>query len=265
MSRLTAGNLIKVIIAIIFFPLISFLLLLVGIGAKKKNVIIEGGIYSAVFLIALLVPSDIASFIGLISMALSVIRSFILRDLWLPRGALKPKALEPSHIPASKSHATSEEPRPTAFSTVRTQDTLSNVLTGVSSQAKQNKQKLPIDAYVTILETCQVLDSIIDAEQQQPSTDARFEYELEAVVREYLPAVLQGYLAIPLSMVEDRQPNGKTPNEELVEQINLLQAHAEALHATRHQQSSSDLTTTGNFLRERFAHHLQGGFDFGIK
>ena len=168
----------------------------------------------------------------------------------------------------SRQHAPTlppSQPSPAATSLAGPSDDLSTALTWVSSQAKQNKHRLPADTYVTILETCQMLDSVIDAESRQPSADARFEYELEAVVREYLPAVLQGYLAIPPSMVENRQPNGRTPNEELVEQLQLLLGQAETLHSTRHSQTSADLTTTGNFLRERFGHHQQGGFDFGIK
>ncbi|WP_460455242.1 hypothetical protein, partial [Arthrobacter monumenti] len=138
-------------------------------------------------------------------------------------------------------------------------------LAWVTSRAKQNKHRLPADAYVAILETSQTLDAVIDAERRQPSADARFEYELEAIVGEYLPAVLQGYLAIPPSMVENQQPNGKTPDEELAEQLQLLSGQAEALHSNRHSQTSAELSNTGNFLRERFGHHQRDGFDFGIK
>lgn len=157
------------------------------------------------------------------------------------------------------------QPYPAATFLAGPSDDLSTALTWVSSQAKQNKHRLPGDTYVTILETCQMLDSVVDAESRQPSGDARFEYELEAMTREYLPTVLRGFLAIPPSMVDNRQPNGRTPNEELVEQLQLLLGQAEALHSTRHSQSSADLTSTGNFLRERFGHHQQGGFDFGIE
>ena len=76
--------------------------------------------------------------------------------------------------------------------------------------------------------------------------------------------VLKGYLAIPADMVDARQPNGRTPNEELAEQLNLLQSQADALHAARHGASSARLTSSGNFLRERFGHH-QKQFDFGVE
>ncbi|WP_073706776.1 hypothetical protein [Glutamicibacter sp. 0426] len=265
LSRLTPGNIVKIGLVVLLFPLVAFLVLLIGLGAKNKKVILEGSIYAVVFFIALSLPGDISAFAGLGSMAFAAVRSYMLRDLWLPKRSQKAQVEKPHHSfemtlvsEAGKGHAI-------APSTSESPETLSSALKVVSSRAKQNKDRLPADTYVTILETCQLLDSIIDAENLDPSSDVRFQYELRAVVREYLPAVLQGYLAIPLSMVDDRQPNGKTPNEELMEQLQLLEAQAETLYATRHRQSSVDLTTTGNFLRERFGHHLQDGFDFGIK
>lgn len=250
-SRLTVGNVVKVALAVLFFPLIALLVLLIGMGAKNKKVFIEGAIYSVVFIVALSLSGDLAAFAGLAAMAFSIVRSYMLRDLWLPKKVRKPR----------RDDAVQEQ----ATSFAGASGDLSTALTWVSSQAKQNKHRFPADTYVTILETCHMLDSVIDAESRQPSADARFEYELEAMVRDYLPAVLQGFLAIPSSMLESRQPNGRTPNEELVEQLRLLLGQAEALHSTRHSQTSADLTSTGNFLRERFGHHQQGGFDFGIK
>lgn len=263
MSRLTAGNIFRVVLAFVFWLFAAFYVLVIGIGAKKKKVIFEGLLYVAVFIAALSISGASGAFAGIGVMGLSAVRSYMLRDLWLPRRIRKSQRREtfqayaPTPIP-------SQQP-PAATSAAGLSDDLGNTLIWVSSQAKANKRRLPADTYITILETCQLLDSVIDAENRQPSADARFEYELEAVVREYLPAVLQGFLAIPPSMVEIRQPNGRTPNEELAEQLRLLLGQAETLHSTRHSQTSADLSTTGNFLRERFGHHQPGGFDFGIK
>lgn len=261
-SRLSTRNIIKVALAVLFFPLISLLVFTIGIGAKNKKVILEGGIYAAIFIFALALPGDIAAIAGIGSMCVSVVRSVMLRDLWIPRKIQKRTDNEKSQFGSDELAPTNSSP---SSSFISISDTLSNVLMGIRTRAKQNKYRLPADTYVAILETCQILDSVIDAEIKQPLADAQFEYELSAVVNEYLPAVLDGYLAIPQTMVEDRQPNGKTPNEELVDQLQLLQAQAETLHNARHQHASADLTTTGNFLRERFGHHQQGGFDFGIK
>lgn len=269
MSRITPGNIVKSILAFLFSAFVAFYVLIIGLTSKNKKLILEGAIYAAVFVIALSLPGGSGAFVGFGSMVVSAVRTFMLRDIWLPRRNQNPQhvtviqqpaptyAYPPTFVPPQPA------PAPTPFPAAP--DELSTALAWVNAQAKQNKHRLPADTYVTILETCQMLDSAIDTELRQPSSDARFTYELEAMVREYLPSVLRGYLAIPPSMVDNRQPNGRTANEELVEQLALLLGQAEALHSTRHQQSSSDLTTTGNFLRERFGHHQPGGFDFGIK
>ena len=262
MSRLTVKNIVKVALVVMFFPFMAFLLLIIGLGAKKKKVLLEGALYCALFLAAVAFPGASGAFVGLAAMGFSAVRSYMFRDLWLPRRTRKPKRGE-----RIQEHAPTIPPAQPASSTTSfagPSDDLSIALTWVGAQAKQNKHRLPSDTYVTILETCQMLDSVIDAETRQPSADARFEYELEAMVREYLPFVVRGYLAIPPSLVEVRQPNGRTPNEELVEQLRLLLGQAETLHSTRHRQASADLSSTGNFLRERFGHQQQGGFDFGI-
>lgn len=263
MSRLTPGNIFRVVLAFVFWIFVAFYVLVIGMGAKNKKVILEGGLYAAAFIAAVSLSGASGAFAGFAVMGVSAVRSYMLRDLWLPKRVRKSQRgnTVQEHAPTPPP----VQPYPAATSLSGSSNNLSNALTWVGAQAKQNKHRLPADTYVTILETCQMLDSVIDAESRQPSADARFEYELEAVVREYLPAVLQGYLAIPPSMVENRQPNGRTPNEELVQQLRLLLGQAETLHSTRHSQTSADLTTSGNFLRERFGHHQPGGFDFGIK
>ena len=268
MSRFTLKNVIKVAAAFVFFPFVVFLLLLVGLRAKNKKVIVEGAVYVAVFFLMLAVPKEnalytMAAFLGLGAMIASVVRSYMLRDLWLPSRGRQPQRVA-SVQPQQLAHLVSE-PSPAAASVAQSSDDLSSALAWVTSHAKQNKHRLPAEAYVTILETCQTLDAVIDAERRQPSADARFEYELGAIVREYLPTVLRGYLAIPPSMVDNRQPNGRTPSEELAEQLHLLSGQADALHSNRHSHTSAELSSTGNFLRERFGHHQRDGFDFGIQ
>ncbi|MCC3270859.1 hypothetical protein MUG94_01240 [Arthrobacter gengyunqii] len=266
MSRLTLGNVVKVTLVVLFFYFVVLLVLLIGIRRKKPKVILEGALYVALFIAAFSIPSDsgfstAAAFIGLGTMAVSAVRGYMLRDLWLHRRGRgrQPDITVQANVPSQPVDPSYAAP------TVPARDDLSSALAWVASLAKHSKNQLPADAYVIVLETCQTLDAVIDAETRQPSGDARFEYELAAVVREYLPAVLRGYLAIPPSMVGNRQPNGRTPNEELVEQLQLLSGQAEALHSSRHSHTSAELTSTGNFLRERFGHHQRDGFDFGIK
>ena len=246
MSRLTAGNLIRAALAFFFCLFVAFYVLVIGMGARNKKVILEGGLYAAAFIAAVSVSGASGAFAG-----------FAVRRVRKSQRGDTIQVSAPMPPPA--------QPSPGATTLHGPSDDLSSALAWVGSQAKQNKHRLPADTYVTILETCQMLDSVIDAEIRRPSADARFEYELEAMVREYLPTVLRGFLAIPPSLTDNRQPNGRTPNEELVEQLGLLLGQAETLHSTRHSQTSADLSSSGNFLRERFGHHQPGGFDFGIK
>ena len=289
MSRLTLGNFVKVALAVICWPFIAFLVLAIGIRRKNKKVILEGALYAAAFSAAWVATGSgavlalaatgsgallagaatgsgallaLAPLLGFGSMGISALRSYALRDLWLHKRVREPRrgGMAQSNAPVRRAAEPSRAGAPLAPSS----DDLSSALTWVTSHAKQNKRRLPTEAYVTILETCQTLDAVIDAERRQPSADARFEYELGAIAAEFLPAVLQKYLAIPPSMVDNRQPNGRTPSEELTEQLQLLSGQAEALHSGRHGHTSAELTTMGNFLRDRFGHHQRGGFDFGI-
>jgi len=265
LSRLSLPNALKVVLVVVFCPFIALLVLLIGIGAKSKKIIIEGAICSLVFFVALGFHSDIAAFAGLGTMIFSAVRAYMLRDFWLPKRSEKATVESRLNTPSLTGAAPVQELHPASQSFNSVKNSLTSAVAMISAEAKLNKHRLPGNTYVTILETCQLLDSVVDAETDHPISDARFEYELSAIIKEYIPSVLQGYLAIPPSLVQEQQPNGKTPNQELTEQLGLLQAQAENLHAVRHRRSSDDLTTTGNFLRERFGHHLQNGFDFGIK
>lgn len=263
MSRLTLGNVVKVALAVLLLPFVAYLVLLIGAVKKNIKVLLEGTIYAAAFSVAVWVldTDGVEALLGMAAMGASGVRSYHLRDLWLPkkrqrsRGAAPLESHEPAQVAAQAPSVALGEPA----------NDLSSALAWVSSHAKQNKYRLPSDAYVTILETCQTLDVVVDAERRQPSADARLEYELNALVREYLPVVLNGYLAVPPSVVDNRQPNGRTPNEELVEQLQLLSGQAEALHMSRHSHTSAELTSSGNFLREKFGHRQRAAFDFGIE
>ncbi|UWX97390.1 hypothetical protein N2K95_01455 [Arthrobacter zhaoxinii] len=263
MSRLTLGNIFKVSVALFFFPFVPLLVLMIGVRRKNGKVILEGAVYVALVLAAAAVAgysalAVLSFFVMLGVVAVSAMRSYMLRDLWLhPRGR-GPQVMTqpPTHVRQAG------DPASTGAS--NTTEDLSSALAWSASLARQNKNRLPAVAYVSILETCQTLDAVIDAETRQPLGDPQFEYELSATVREYLPSVLRSYVAIPPKMLETKQASGRTPNEELVEQLQLLAGQAETLHASRHRRTSAELTNTGIFLRERFGHR-QGGFDFGIR
>ena len=261
MSRLTAGNVLKVAVAVFFFPFLPLLILMIGVRRSNWKVLLEGGLYVGLVLAAVALPQSATQFIlsffvvmGLI--AVSAMRSYMLRDLWLPprKRGFQRYSLDQPPVPAGAEEAEG----------TRSAQELSSALAWSSSVATKNRHRLPPEAYASVLETCRTLDTVIDAEARDPLGDPQFEYELAATVRDYLPSVLRSYLAIPPAMLDKRQISGRTPNQELAEQLQLLSGQAEQLHASRHRRTSADLTNTGNFLRERFGYR-QGGYDFGIK
>lgn len=268
MSRLTVGNILKVAVAVFFFPFLPLLVLMIGVRRKNWKVLLEGAIYIALFITAFTVPSEsgffmAAAFIGLGTIPVAAIRSYLLRDLWLHRRVRGRQ--RQGMTPPPPATVQPVYPPPAGAPTEGPTQGLSQALAWAAALAKQNKNRFPTDVYISVLETCQTLDAVIDTETQQPMGDPEFEYELTATVREYLPAVLRGYLAIPPSLVDNRQLNGRTPNEELVEQLQLLSKQAETLHSSRHRHTSAELSNMGNFLRERFRTNQGSKLDLGKK
>ncbi|MCM3659413.1 hypothetical protein M3148_00155 [Georgenia satyanarayanai] len=262
MSRLTLGNVLKVGLVVLFLPLIAYLVLLIGGVKKKLGVILEGLLYAAGFAAGIFVLDIIGlgGVLALASMGVSAVRSWHLRDLWLPAR----RRWWHRFVPVESRQGRVAD-APPAEAALEGADGRAAALSWVGASAKQNRLRLPTGAYATFLETCQMLDGVVEAERREPTRDPRFEYELDALVREYLPGVLRGYLAIPPDMVESRQPNGRTPNEELAEQLRLLAAQAKTLHTSRHSRTPAQLTTTGNFLREKYGDLHRNAFDFGVK
>lgn len=261
MSRLTVGNVVKGGFAVLFWPLLAYLVLLIGGVKKNLKVALEGLIYAAGFSVGVFVLDvvGLGGLLALASMGASGVRAWHLRDLWLPARrrwwhrfgpASSRKPVQVSAAPPPEAALEGPEGRAAA-------------LGWFSSLTKQSRPRLPAHAYDTLVETNRMLEDVIEVERREPSQDARFEYELDAVVREYLPGVLNAYLAIPPSMVDSRQPGGRTPKEELAEQLRLLSGQVEALHVSRHSRATAELATRGNFLREKFGHR-QEAFDFGI-
>ncbi|WP_434992177.1 hypothetical protein [Arthrobacter sp. Ld5] len=98
MSRFTAGNVFKALLALLFSVFVAFFVLLIGIGAKNKKVMIEGALYAGVFILAFSLTGpegsalyNLTALAGLGSMAVAAVRCFMLRDLWLPRKNHRPQ------------------------------------------------------------------------------------------------------------------------------------------------------------------------------
>ncbi|MGC0142106.1 hypothetical protein [Pseudactinotalea sp. Z1732] len=262
MSRWTLGNVVKVGLAVVFLPLLAYLVLVIGAVKKHLRVILEGLIYAAGFSVGVfwLDIAGIGGLLALASMGASGVRAWHLRDLWLPAR----RRWWHRFVPEERQPPVEVSDTPPPEAALEGADGRVAALGWAGSFAEHHRPRLPAEAYGSFVRTRQLLEGVVEAERREPSEDARFDYELDAIVRKYLPGVLRGYLAIPPNMVDARQPNGRTPKEELTEQLQLLSGQAQALHASRHSRTTAQLTTTGNFLREKFGHRQADAFDFGI-
>lgn len=251
MTRLTFGNVVKVAAVVVFLPLVASLVLVVGAVRRDLRVALEGLLYATVFVVAVFVL-DVwgpPALLALGAMGASGVRSWHLRDLWLPaRRRTWKRAL-------TEISTAGRRLRTRRTAAVAGAEHLPSAVAWVRRHADRNRHRLPGDTHRTVRQICQVLDAVIAAEQRERTGDARFEYELDAMAREYLPAVLGSYLAIAPSRVHERQPGGRTADEELTQQLRILLTQAHALDASRQRRVATGLSVTGNFLRDKYGHH----------
>jgi hypothetical protein len=259
-SRLTLGNVVKVAAVLVFLPLLAYLVLVIGAVRKDLRTALEGLLYAGAFSVAVFALDfwGPPALLALTAMGASGIRSWHLRDLWLPARRRWWKR----HPDGTSTIVVPARTKPTIA--VAGSEHLPSAVAWVRVQADRNRRRLPGDAHRTVLQICQVLDAVIAAEQREPTADPRFEYELDAMARGYLPAVLRSYLAIAPGRLQERQPDGRTPDEELTEQLRILSVQADALDASRHRRLTADLSTTGNFLREKYGHLQPDASDLRI-
>nr|WP_297425578.1 hypothetical protein [uncultured Actinotalea sp.] len=253
MSRLTLGNVVRVAAVLALWPLLAYLVLVIGGVRRSLWTALEGLVYAGAFSVAVFLPDfwGPPALLALAAMGTSAVRSWHLRDLWLParRRWWRRRAAASTELEVRTAQA------------VEGSGHLPSAVAWVRLHADQHRDRLPGETHRTVLHTCEVLDAVIAAEQREPTADPRFEYELDAMARRYLPAVLRNYLAISPSRVHERQPNGRTPDEELTDQLRILSAQADALYASRHRRLTAEMSTTGNFLREKYGAHRPETFD----
>ncbi|MDC7121513.1 hypothetical protein OMK64_08180 [Cellulomonas fimi] len=262
MSRLTLGNVVKVTAVLVFLPLLAYLVLVIGAVRKHLRTTLEGLLYAGAFSLAVFVldgPWGPRVLLALAATVASGVRAWHLRDLWLParRAWWKRRPVAASTVV--------EVTRPRATTALDGSLSLPAAVASVRVLADRNRQRLPGDAHRTVLRICQVLDGVVASEQRAPSGDPRFEYELDAMVRQYLPDVLTSYLAISPSKVHERQADGRTPDGELAEQLRILSAQADALDAGRQRRLTAELSTSGNFLRDKYGQRQADAFDFRVQ
>jgi hypothetical protein len=115
----------------------------------------------------------------------------------------------------------------------------------------QNAGKLPVEAVVAARRVTDAVREVVDTADERP-LDVHAVLSIKAILTDYLPTTLRSYLALDPALVDAPRPDGRTPRELLVEQINALWAAAADVLAATRARDVDALTTQGNFLRTKF-------------
>lgn len=85
---------------------------------------------------------------------------------------------------------------------------------------------------------------------------AEVQYTVEAILYDYLPATLEGYLNVS---AENRKVNDTKLKAELIEQLNILAAETQRIKDGLYREEMKVITTQSNFLKSRFAGNDSSG------
>jgi hypothetical protein len=77
---------------------------------------------------------------------------------------------------------------------------------------------------------------------------------IKSTATRYLPEMLEKYLALPPAFARFHSlKSGKTPREELLEQLAILDNELKQILEDIHEKKTDDLAAHGRFLRDKFA------------
>lgn len=115
-----------------------------------------------------------------------------------------------------------------------------------------NSGKLPPAVVVAARRVTDTLREIIDTSDVRP-LDVYAVVSVKATLGDYLPTSLRSYLALDPALVTRARPDGTTPTDSLLAQIDDLQRSANAVLEAASNQDVDALISQGNFLRTKFS------------
>jgi hypothetical protein len=116
--------------------------------------------------------------------------------------------------------------------------------------------KLPADAariLTNIIEVTEELMPRLKEMESQGLVQAQNRTMLKQTISRFLPDAVEGYLKLPTLYARNTKVEGnKTPQQLLVDQLNLLNAHILEIRDGILSEEVNSLLTNGRFLQEKF-------------
>ena len=133
---------------------------------------------------------------------------------------------------------------------------LRSALRALVQRVNRAADRLPVGVVPQVRAIEDALRELLDhvAATAGSATSAQERFTLAATVNDYLPTSIDAYLALPPAFAEShRTPAGRSPGEELLEQLILLESAVRDLALAIYSGDAERLSTQGRFLDSRFA------------
>jgi hypothetical protein len=111
---------------------------------------------------------------------------------------------------------------------------------------------LPLDVQVKIEQIRHKIDVLLAQRERFPFGSEEL-YIVRATRDDYLPRTLDAFMAVPPPLRDHAMPSGKTPLQELKEQLALLDTKLDEVAEDLQRRNVDRLLANRRFLEERFA------------
>ncbi len=126
------------------------------------------------------------------------------------------------------------------------------MLTQLVRQVNRAGGRMPEGGVPAVREVEDVLRPLLRYLRANPATEAEM-LGVRAIVTDYLPTTVQTFLALPADFAAGhRNRLGRTPAEELIEQLALLVDGAREYATAIYAGDAQNLTNQGRFLQAKF-------------
>jgi hypothetical protein len=129
---------------------------------------------------------------------------------------------------------------------------LGEIRKSLDGAVRMSRTRMPPDIQAKIAEIRQEVLDLLPSLSAFPAGSQDL-YVIQRTATDYLPSTLRAYLALPESYATTRVlQGGKTPQQLLREQVQLLDEKLDEIADAVHQHDTDRLLANGRFLEERF-------------
>ncbi|MFI5266174.1 MAG: hypothetical protein ACHQ7M_02235 [Chloroflexota bacterium] len=119
------------------------------------------------------------------------------------------------------------------------------------ARQREPKPSLPLDIQVKVEQIRRKVEVLLQQRDRFPFGSEDL-YMIRATRDDYLPRTLNAYMAVPPVQRERSMPSGKTPLQELKEQLSLLDTKLDEVAEDLQRQNFDRLLANRRFLEHRF-------------